>query len=58
MPICSTIKDQGRQPGTTPMTEGVLSLKLWMISREVNRFMIVMERNATVVSSLTMALLT
>jgi hypothetical protein len=56
MLICSTIKDQGRQLGTTLMTEEDSSLRLWMISREVNRYMIAMERNAIVVSSLTMAL--
>lgn len=58
MPICSTIKGLGRQLGTTQMTEEDSSLRLWMISREESRYTIVMERNAIVVSSLTMALST
>jgi len=51
MQICLIIEDQDRQYGITMIKEKDLSLKLVMIFKEENKFMIHMVRNVTPDSS-------
>ena len=48
MQICSITRDLDKRPGTTLMIVVASSSRLWMTSREENRFMIAMARSATV----------